>query len=254
MAAKNKLIALNASLAAGLALVAWQGAETWKDAQARRRATVDVPVKHITPPPMTPAKKPDTVQAAQYADVAAKNLFSQDRNPTVVVDPPKVEPPKIMPPLPVVYGVLGLPSGVKAIMAEQPGKVSKPVQTGDTIGEFKVIALDLRKIKFEWEGRELERNLDELADRSAPPAATAAANAMVNGRGASRGGPAVPPPAPAAQPTSAALGAESGTPDAPSRNCVSGDRSPLGSIVDGYKKTGVATPFGTMGCKWVPNK
>jgi hypothetical protein len=253
MAGKSRLIAVNAALAAGLALVIWQGAAAWKDAQAERKATVNVPVKKITPPPMTPAKKPDAVQSTAYADVASKNLFSKDRNPTVIVDPPKVEPPKIMPALPVVYGVLGLPSGVKAIMAEHPGKQSKPVQAGDTVGEFKIVALDLRKVKFEWDGRELERNLDELVDRSAAPAATNAGNALANGGApAQSNGPAVaPPPEPAKAPDSTALGAESGTPDAPARNCVSGDKSAIGSVVDGYKKTGVATPFGTMGCKWV---
>ncbi|HVY93567.1 MAG TPA: hypothetical protein VHA14_12485, partial [Bryobacteraceae bacterium] len=126
---------------------------------------------------------------------------------------------------------------------------SKPVQAGDQIGEFKIVSLDLRKVKFEWEGRELDRNLDELSDRSATPAATAAGNALAN----QSSGPAVAPPPPSqpAQPTSAALGAESGSADAPTRLCVQGDNSAIGSVVDGYKKTGVATPFGTMGCKWV---
>jgi hypothetical protein len=256
MAAKPKLIALNAALAAGLALVIWQGAETWQDAQASRRATVNVPVKSITPPPMTPAKKPETIQSAKYADVASKNLFSKDRNPTVMVDPPKVDPPKVMPALPVVYGVMGLPSGVKAIMAEHPGTQSKPVQVGETIGEFKVLALDLRKVKFEWEGRQLDRNLDELVDRSAAPAATAAGNTLAAPpAGAQSTEPALPSaPMPSAPPTAAALGAESGTPDAPERNCTPGDSSPIGTVVDGYKKTGVASPFGTMGCKWVSSK
>lgn len=245
MAGKSKLIALNAALAAGIALVVWQGTEVWKDAKAQHKATVDVPVKKITPPPMTPAKKPDAVQSATYADVASKNLFSKDRNPTAVVDPPKVEPPKIMPSLPLVYGVLGLPSGVKAIMAEHAGKQSKPVQVGDTIGEFKVIALDLHKVKFEWDGREIERNLDELVDRNAAPAATVNNDAQSNG-------PAVPrAPEPAKALDSSALGAESGTPDTPSRSCVPNDKSPVGSVVDGYKKTGTDTPFGVMGCKWV---
>jgi hypothetical protein len=243
MAKKSKLVALNAALAAGLALVIWQGTEVWKDAKAQRKATVNVPVKKITPPPMTPAKKPDAVQSAAYADVASKNLFSKDRNPTVVVDPPKVEPPKVMPSLPVVYGVLGLPSGVKAIMAEHAGKPSKPVQAGDTIGEFKVVALDLHKIKFEWDGREVERNLDELA---------AARGSAPGNDGAQSNGPAVARASDAAKPLdSSALGAESGTPDAPTRTCVPTDKSALGSVVDGYKKTGVDTPFGVMGCKWV---
>jgi len=250
MAGKSKLVALNAALAAGLALIIWQGAEVWKDAKAQRKATVNVPVKKITPPPMAPAKKPDAVQSATYADVASKNLFSKDRNPTVVVDPPKVEPPKVMPALPVVYGVLGLPSGVKAIMAEHPGAPSKPVKAGDTIGEFKVVALDLSKIKFEWDGREIERDLDALADRTGASVANARANGGAQASQSS--GPAVPPPAaPAEQPTSAVLGADAGTPDTPSRNCVAGDNSPLGTVVDGYKKAGVMSPFGIMGCKWV---
>jgi hypothetical protein len=234
------------ALGAGLALLIWQGTEVWKDAKAQRKATVNVPVKKITPPPMMPAKKPDTVQSATYADVASKNLFSKDRNPTVVVDPPKVEPPKVMPGLPVVYGVLGLPSGVKAIMAEHPGAQSKPVQAGDTIGEFKVVALDLSKIKFEWDGREIERDLDALADR------TGAAAARANGgaQAPPSSGPAAPPP-PAEQPTSAVLGADANTPEAPSRNCVAGDNSAIGTVVDGYKKAGIMSPFGVMGCKWV---
>jgi hypothetical protein len=244
MAGKSKLVALNVALASGLALLIWQGAEVWKDAKIQRKATVNVPVKTITPPPMTPARKPDTVQSATYADVASKNLFSKDRNPTVVVDAPKVDPPRVMPALPVVYGVLGLASGVKAIMADHPGAQSKPVQAGDTVGEFKVVALDLRKIKFEWNGREIERDMDDLADRTG----AAVANGSAQGRQSS--GPAVPP-APADQPTSAVLGADAGTQEAPSRNCVAGDNSAIGTVVDGYKKAGMMSPFGVMGCKWV---
>ncbi len=248
MVAKPKLIALNAGLALGLILIFWQARVKWDEAQAQRRANVNVAVKHVTPPPTIPAPKPEAVQAAKYADVAQKNLFSKDRNPTVVVEAPKVEPPKVMPPLPVVYGVLGLPSGVKAIMAERSGAQSKPVRTGDTIGEFKILALDLRKVTFEWDGKKLDRNLDDLVDRSG-----GAANATATA--ATTGGPAVPPPpATTAKPTSAALGAEVGTPDAPSRNCTAGDTSPVGTVVDGYKKTGVPSPFGVMGCSWVPNK
>lgn len=246
MAAKPKLIALNAGLAIGLALVAWQGAATWKAAKEERRATVNVPVKHVTPPPMTPAKKPDNVQASKYADVAAKNLFSKDRNPTVIVDPPKVDPPKVMPPMPVVYGVLGLPSGVRAIMADHAGGQSKSVRAGDMIGDFKILALDLRTVKFEWDGRELDRNLDDLVDHSGPAAPAAAPS-----------GPAAPPPPAAASnapPTSAVFGPDISTPDGPARACKPGDNSALGTVVEGYKKAGVNTPFGLMGCRWEPNK
>lgn len=246
MTTKPKLLALTAGLTAGLVFIALQGRAKWGEAQAERRANLNVPIRRITPPPMVPAARPDTVQAAKYADVAAKNLFSPDRNPAVIVDAPKAETPKVMPPLPIVYGVLGLPSGIKAIMAERSGEQNRSVHAGDTIGPFKILALDLRKVTFEWDGKQLERNLDDLVDRSG---GTAAGASLVGS------GPAAPPP-PAAigPPTAAALGAPTGTPDAPSRACAPGDSSSLGSVVDGYKKTGVATPFGVMGCSWVQNK
>lgn len=237
MSAKTKLLALNLGLAAALALIIWQGRDAWREAQAMRRATVNVPVKRVTPPPVTPAKKPEAVQAAQYADVAAKNLFSKDRNPTVTVDAGKVEPPKVMPQLPVVYGVLGLPSGVKAIMAEHAGTPNKTVATGDSVGEFKILALDLRKVTFEWEGRQIERNLDDLADHTGAPAQAA--------------GPAMPAPAQNATPAAAAMGGDNGSAEAPTRTCKNGDSSPIGAVIDGYKKTGTQTPFGIMNCNWV---
>ena len=197
MAAKPKLIALNIGLAAGLGLIAWQGRVKWDEAQAERRSNLNVPIKHVTPPPIAPTPKPDAVQATKYSDVAAKNLFSKDRNPTVIVDAPKVEAPKVMPPLPVIYGVLSLPSGTKALMAERSGAASKPVRVGDAIGDFKVLAMNSSKVTFEWDGKQVERNIDDLADHSGVAAAVSATG----------GRPAAPPPPPAktsGPPTSAA--------------------------------------------------
>ncbi len=243
MAAQAKIVALNLGLAAALGLIVWQGTVRWNEAQAARRASVNVPVKRVTPPPMVPAQKPDTVLAAKYADIAAKNPFSKDRNPTVVVEPPKVEPQKVMPPLPVVYGAMTLPSGIRAIMADRSGSSSKAVRVGDTVGDFKILALDLHKVTFEWDGKPIERNMDDLVDRTGTAAAAPA----------SAKGPAAPPPSAAAL-TSKALGVEVGTSDAPARACTANETSPAGTVVDGYKKTGIDSPFGLMNCKWVPVK
>jgi len=60
MAGKSKLVALNAALAAGLALIIWQGAEVWKDAKAQRKATVNVPVR--TTPSRLTTLKPGSVK------------------------------------------------------------------------------------------------------------------------------------------------------------------------------------------------
>lgn len=243
MASQSKLIVLNAGLIAGLALIVWQGRVRWDQAQAELRANVNVPLKKLPPPALLPAPKPEQIQAAKYADVAEKNLFSKDRNPTVVVDPPKTEA-KPMPALPIVFGILGLPSGTKAIMADRADPAAKTVQAGDSIGEFKIVSLDSRKVVFDWNGKQVERNLDELVDRSGGTVASALAK-----------GPAVPPPpAQAAPPTSKVLGAETASAEGPSRACTVGDTSPAGTVVDGYRKVGVESPFGLMGCHWVPVK
>jgi hypothetical protein len=245
MAANSKLIAVNVGLAAALALIAWQGRMRWVEAQAERRANLNLPIRHIVAPRPVPEAKPEGVQAAKYADVATKNLFSKDRNPTVIVEPIKVEAPKPMPPLPVVYGVLTLSSGTKAIMAEKTGASSKTVHAGDAIGDFKILAMDSNKVTFEWDGKPLERNFDDLVDHSGATAAAAG------------GAPAAPPPAsaaPAAPPTAAALGADNGSAEAPTKACIPNEKSPIGTVVDGYRKTGAMSPFGIMNCLWVLNK
>jgi hypothetical protein len=207
--------------------------------------------------------KPEAVPATHYTEVATKNLFSKDRNPDVIVDPPKVEAPKPMPPLPVVYGVLGLPSGVRALMAEKSGQASKPVRVGETIGPFTVTALDQQNVTFEWEGKEIQRKVEDLADRPA----------VVPGQPQ---GPAVAPPPPpvasagaqqpqsfqASQPSSqqsgqpdsnggtGLMGVEVGVPGQSRRACRPGDPSPAGTVADGYRKSVTATPFGVT-CQWV---
>jgi len=114
----------------------------------------------MTIPRITPTPRPEPIRAAKYADVATKNLFSKDRNPTVVMDS-KIELPKVMPPLPVIFGIIGLPSGNRAIMAERPGAPSRSVHTGDVVGEFIILALDFRKVTFEWDGKQLDIDLDD---------------------------------------------------------------------------------------------
>ena len=45
------------------------------------------------------------------------------------------------------------------------------------------------------------------------------------------------------------LGVEVGTATQPARACKPGDNSPAGTVVDGYKKTVIPSPFGSM-CRW----
>jgi hypothetical protein len=241
---KPKFIALNLLLVVALVGIVWQARTRWNAAQTTREENLNVQVRSVPALALTPAPKPDGAQATKYADVATKNLFSKDRNPNVIIDPPKVEKPKEMPPLPVVYGVLGLPSGTKAIMAEKPGGASRPVHAGDTIGEFKITSLDPQTVVFDWDGKQISKKIEDLIDRSNSAVASTATT-----MGPQSNAPA-PPPRPATN-VPAGPGADIPTAAGQSqKSCVPGDPSPPGAVVDGFRKNVVQTPFGAI-CTWI---
>ena len=239
---------MNAALLLAIGAIAWQARVRWQATQIERRQNLIVAVKPVMIAPLKPAPRPDAAQPVQYADVATKNLFSKDRNPNVIIDPPKVEVPKPMPPLPVVYGVLGLPSGTKAIMAEKRGADGRSVKTGDAVGEFMIVSLDTKDVVFDWDGKQISRKLDDLIDRSGATGAAGGAQ----GAAAQPSGPAVAAPAAANnQPVIAASPGQAVSGQV-TRPCVTGDNSPNGTVVDGYRKEFRATPFGPIGCRWLP--
>jgi hypothetical protein len=232
---KPKLIALNLLLVAALGAIVWEGRVRWQEARTERQTSLDAVAKPARIAVLAPAPLPAAAQPIQYADVATQNLFAKDRNPNVIIDPPKVEIAKPMPALPVVYGVLGLPSGTKAIMSAKQGGAGKSVRAGDQVGEFKIVSLDPQNVVFDWEGKQISRKIDDLLDRTAAPVAASGPAVAA----------AVPPPQVAAGP------AKTEDPKQTDKPCVPGDNSPQGTVVDGYKKTGAVTPFGLMGCHWV---
>lgn len=240
---KGKFIALNILLVVVLGAVIWNGRQQLRQARAKRQQNISSVSKPVVAPPAPPVAKPDAAQPAKYAEVATKNLFSKDRNPDIVIDPPKVEPPKPMPPLPVVTAVLGLPSGTRALMAERKGLDSRPVKSGDTIGEFKIVSLDTQNVVFDWDGKQISKSIDDLIDRSTPTTAT--------GQGAVPQGPAVAAAAVNKQPA-ALVGPGKAQEGKAERPCVPGDTSPNGAVVDGYKLSFKDSPFGRIGCHWSP--
>ena len=250
------------ALVVAAAAVAWHGRLGWRQSEAKRQR-LHAPVKPAPVAPLPAETKPEIPQAVKYADVANKNLFSKDRNPNVVIEPPKPAEVKKMPPLPVLYGVLGLPSGTRAIMAEKRGDPSRPVRAGDTVGEFKIVSLDTHRVTFDWDGQAISKPVDDLIDRS-----TAAPSAAGPPAPAAPAPSAAPPPpsgglAPvtssnaagsaASNVTSPKIGKEVGAAGVSVRGCVSGDNSPAGTVIDGYRKQVVSTPFGNQ-CSWIPAK
>ena len=230
-----KAIALNVLLVGSLAAIIWQGRMRWSEAQAKREHYIDVDATSIVPPTFRPTPIPGTVPAMKYAEVVTNDIFSKDRNPTAFIDPPKVEAPKQMPPLPVVYGVLGLPSGTKAIISEKAGLASRPVHAGDTIGEFWIASLDPQNVTFVWDGKIISRKVEDLIDRSGPSGPAGVQSTPVQSTGLFARSP---------------MPGNSGSNERSQIPCVPGDDSPLGTIVGRYKRSSESTARGPV-CSWV---
>jgi hypothetical protein len=108
---KRKLLLANLVLLALTGAAALHLRREWTDADAREQAVLQQRIKPVPAPPITPLRPAEPVKAAGYIDIAQKMLFSKDRNPTVVIEPPAPPPPKPMPALPLFHGLLDLGDG-----------------------------------------------------------------------------------------------------------------------------------------------
>ena len=197
------------------------------------------------PPPLPEIPKASAVTAASYIDAVQQMLFARDRNPNAILDPPPPPPPPPqMPPLPVSFGMVDLGDGPKALLAEKPGAPHKAYKPGDSVGAFKVVAMNHKEILFDWDGQPVLKTFAELAaakptvpasgHMEATPAPAAAAEAS---RTTSLSGPKGP-------------GADLGN---DSKACVAGDSTPAGAVQDGFRKVVTKSPFGEV-CRWEPVK
>jgi hypothetical protein len=237
---KRRLWLLNIILIALLALVVVRFQQVRQQLQDRSARNLNQVVKPLPMPSLPPIAAPAPAVAANYADVAIKMLFSRDRNPTVILDPVAPPPMKPMPPLPVAYGamffgdpgiILGLPNAKGS---------QRTYRKGEVIGDFKLVNFDTTNIAFEWDGKIVERRLDEvMAKASEVPADSA---------------PATTAPAPASTVASTTTASGPGPMQVDgNRSCVAGDKTPSGTVADGFKKLEVFGPFGRS-CRWEPVK
>lgn len=237
---KRKLLALDLVLIAAIGAAGWRLRLDWVALRARNQKLQHSSTRPGRPLDLNMAPPPQPVAAARYAEIAEKMLFSKDRNPNVVVEPPKEPPPKPMPRLPVLYGVLNLMDSTTAVMSESPSAPHQGVRLGDQIGEFTLVAVNHEEITLEWEGKPVTKRIDEMLVREAAPPPPANNTA-----------PRSPQPAPSQAPppkADAAPGADVGN---GVRACQAGDSSPAGTVTSGYRKSVVATPFGSA-CRWEP--
>jgi hypothetical protein len=235
-----------------VALLALAGSLGWLlrqkvlESRAHERAVLEraANARPLPAPPPPPAVTPAT--PADYLNVAEKTLFSQDRNPNVLVDPPKPPPPPPpMPPLPVYFGQMNF--GVPVVILTVGKLDQKSYSVGDQVGDFLLESFDRDSIIFDWEGKTVERKLTELgpkdnqqkqAQQQTPPPAAAQVQAVA--------APAAAPPPPPPSNKPAQIGNDMG---GGFFACVSGDTAPNGTVSGGYKKI---VTVGLMGqsCLW----
>jgi hypothetical protein len=230
-----------------VAMLALLGLELHRErvrAHAREQALLHAGAKPNPAGALAPLPKVEPLTANSYADVAAKNLFSKDRNPNVIIDPVIPPPEKPVPPFPVARGVMlwgGVPPTV--VLADKAGGQQRGYHPGEKIGEWKIVSIDPSYVVFEWNEKQFKKRIDELLDRTALMIAEAPAQSA---------GPAAP--AKPAQALSANGNAGPGIDvGAGLKGCVAGDKSPPGTVVDGMKKVVSETPFGNA-CRWEPAK
>jgi hypothetical protein len=145
-----------------------------------------------------------------------------------------------MPELPAYYGTMAL-FGDPVILLSLSHGPQKKYHAGDKVGPFKLVSFDREKVVFDWDGKMVERKPEELKTLTPSPEEVAEAPpAQVQ--------PARPiaAPVPEGPKISEKIGADNG---GGIRMCVPGDTTPVGTIIDGYKKVVTTNMFGQT-CMW----
>ena len=285
----RRIVLLNLALLALAGALVWTLRANWIEAKARERAVLQrkVAAKAVLAPPPLPGVK--TVAPAEYIDVAGKMLFSKDRNPTVVVEPPKPAPEPVMPALPSYHGqmAIGEPVIFLSTSAAAPQRI---YHAGEQVGDFKLVSFDEARAAFEWKGKNVERKLEELRPKDATVQAGTQAGAQA---AAPASAPATTPVRPVASldhPSAviAAAPVSNAATPAPGKNvtslasagnaannssaadtsgdsvfgplsasgdraCLPSDNSPIGTVHSGFMKVQSVGIFGAS-CSWTEVK
>ena len=238
---KRKLLLANVVLLALCVAGVVHLRRAWEDARLREQAVLEMRLHPAPPPPAAALPPAEAVKAAGYNDIAQKMLFSKDRNPVVVVEPPPKPKEIPMPPLPLFHGLFNLGQGPIAIMSDGAKGPHRDYQPGDKVGAFTLVAVNDEELVLEWEGKTITRRVDEILDRStAPPPSPGKPVAAA----------VAPPPPVAMAKTPGVPGLDTGT---GIRACQPGDTAPAGTVTDGMRKVIKQSPFGSR-CYWETDK
>ncbi|MEZ5354531.1 MAG: hypothetical protein R2762_18015 [Bryobacteraceae bacterium] len=252
----RKLILLNLMLAALLAAAGWQIRERWADAWKRAEDARKVRVRTPPTPEVGKFEGVPPVQAASYAEVASKMLFSRDRNPTVVIEEaPVVEDP--VPPFPVAYGVLAFGDTTTAFLSEKAGSPQKGYRVNDQVGPFKLASLSQEEIILEWKDKRFVKAIAELKPKAdEPPPAEAPSTDPARKVNEGTGTVIIDHPQTKEKEIAELQKKESGgnpwvNVGGTNHACAPGDTNPAGTVMNGYRKVTRPSMFG-QSCFWEP--
>ena len=103
----------------------------------------------------------------------------------------------------------------------------------------KLLDVNSEEIAYEWKGQAVHKKVDELSRAGSAASASPASEGRTEG-------PAPPPP-----PQREVLKGPGEDTGRGFKICNVADGNADGSVVDGYRKVGYATPFGQT-CRWEP--
>jgi hypothetical protein len=193
---------------------------------------------------------PKAIAGSEDKKAVQEDVFARDRTPNVIIEVepvPPAPPPPPMPQLPVYFGTMFI--GDPVIVLEFPPGTQKSYHAAETVGAFYLVSFDRERVVFDWNGKKVERTLEELrGGASAAPNLAAAPSAAISTRTAA---PRSNVTTVEAEPSdksklSTKLGIDTGV---GIRLCLGGDTSPAGTVVDGYRKRMVNGTFGPT-CSW----
>jgi hypothetical protein len=262
----RKIILLNLALLALAGTLIWQARRHYLDIKAHQREILQraVQARPVLPPPTMPAQQP--VSPVQYSEVAQKDLFTKDRNPIVIIEPPQPKPEPPMPALPAYFGQIDL--GDPVIFLSTRGGDQKRFRAGDKVGDFQLVSFDREKITFSWNDKTVEKKIEDLKAKGDQPGAARTAQEAPDPATNQRILPTYQAPAPPGAParnTSGpqvkSIGGDSSSNDVKDpaaggpitgtdfRGCQMNDASPAGTVKDGYRKVVTRTLMGNS-CYW----
>jgi hypothetical protein len=143
---------------------------------------------------------------------------------------------------------MDLGDGPSIFMAARGGP-QKLYRPGESVGQYKILAIANESVTLEWDGKQQVKRLEELRDRSggsssesAPISRQSNLPPILN---------ATPTAATPVKTAAAEPGIDISGQNSQMRACNPGDTSPAGTTSGGFRKVITSTPFGQV-CRWEP--